>query len=205
MEWEADWLPGYTGARPVRIGNGAFRQLQLDVYGEVMDALHVARRRGLAPDANAWELQRGLMTHLEQIWEQPDKGLWEMRGPERHFTHSRVMVWVAFDRAVRAVTEFGLDGPAQQWAVLRDAVRAEVRTKGWNDSVGAFTQSYGDTELDAATLLLPAVGLLPGDDPRMLSTLEAVGRQLKHGDLVERSALAPIAAQMGSRVRRARS
>ena len=186
VEWEADWLPGYHGARPVRIGNGAYRQLQLDVYGEVMDALHAARRRGLAPDADAWALQRGLMTHLEQVWHRPDHGLWEVRGPERFFTHSRVMIWVAFDRAVRAVTEFGLDGPAQRWAELRDAVHTEVLDRGWNDSVGAFTQSYGGTELDAATLLLPAVGFLPGDDPRVVATLDAVGRELRHGDLVER-------------------
>ncbi|WP_333891300.1 glycoside hydrolase family 15 protein [Mycolicibacterium gadium] len=186
VEWEADWLPGYHGAQPVRIGNGAYRQLQLDVYGEVMDALHVARQRGLEPDANAWALQRGLMAHLTRIWQQPDKGLWEIRGPERYFTHSRVMVWVAFDRAVRAVTDFGLDGPVEQWAALRDAVHAEVLEQGWNDTVGAFTQSYGGTELDAATLLLPAVGFLPGDDPRVLSTLDAVARELKHGDLVER-------------------
>ncbi|MDN5860434.1 MAG: glycoside hydrolase family 15 protein [Pseudonocardia sp.] len=186
VEWEADWLPGHHGARPVRIGNGAFRQLQLDVYGEVMDALHIARQRGLPPDAQVWALQRGMMAHLERIWEQPDKGLWEIRGPDRHFTHSRVMVWVAFDRAVRAVREFGLDGPIDRWAELRDTVHAEVLAKGWNDTVGAFTQSYGSPDLDAATLLLPAVGFLPGDDARVTATLDAVGRELRHGDLVER-------------------
>jgi GH15 family glucan-1,4-alpha-glucosidase len=186
VEWEADWLPGYHGARPVRVGNGAFGQLQLDVYGEVMDALHAARSRGLEPDTDAWAMQRGLMAHLEHIWQRPDRGLWEVRGPERYFTHSRVMVWVAFDRAVRAVTEFGLTGPVERWRELRDAVHAEVLAKGWHDGVGAFTQSYGDTELDAATLLLPSVGFLPGNDPRVVATVNAVGRELKHGDLVER-------------------
>jgi glucoamylase len=186
QEWELDWLPGYHGARPARVGNGAFRQVQLDVYGEVMDALHLARERGLQPTDEAWALQRGMLAHLARIWQQPDKGLWEVRGPDRHFTHSRVMVWVAFDRAVRAVRDCGLDGPVAEWEELRDAVHAEVLAKGWNDDVGAFTQFYGGTELDAATLLIPAVGFLPGDDPRMLSTLDVVGRDLKHGDLVER-------------------
>ena len=185
-EWELDWLPGYHGARPVRVGNGAYRQLQLDVYGEVLDVLHLARERGLQPNEEAWALQRGMLAHLARIWQQPDKGLWEMRGPDRYFTHSRVMVWVAFDRAVRAVRDHGLDGPVEQWEDLRDAVRSEVLAKGWNDDVGAFTQFYGGTELDAATLLIPAVGFLPGDDPRMVSTVEAIGRRLKHGPLVER-------------------
>ncbi|MQA15403.1 MAG: glycoside hydrolase family 15 protein [Pseudonocardiaceae bacterium] len=186
IEWEADSLPGYQGASPVRVGNGAYRQLQLDVYGEVMDALHLARERGLEPTEQAWALQRGMMAHLERIWQQPDKGLWEVRGPDRYFTHSRVMVWVAFDRAVRAAREFGLSGPVERWAELRDAVHAEVLVKGYSDEVGAFTQFYGGTELDASTLLIPAVGFLPGDDPRVLSTLDVIGRQLRHGDLVER-------------------
>ncbi|MFP5068364.1 glycoside hydrolase family 15 protein [Pseudonocardia nantongensis] len=185
-EWEADWLPGYHGARPVRIGNGAHRQRQLDVYGEVMDALHLARERGLEPDAEAWALQRSMVTHLEQIWQQPDKGLWEVRGPDRFFTHSRVMVWVAFDRAVRAVRDYGLDGPADRWEQLRDEVHAEVLDQGFDEELGSFTQYYGGTELDAATLLIPSVGFLPGDDPRVLGTLDAVSRALKRDDLVER-------------------
>ncbi|GAB2996906.1 glycoside hydrolase family 15 protein [Saccharothrix stipae] len=186
VEWEVDWLPGYRGARPVRVGNAAYRQLQLDVYGEVMDALHLARERGLGETADSWAMQRGMMRHLEKVWEQPDKGLWEVRGPDRHFTHSRVMLWVAFDRAVRAVEQFDLPGPVQRWRELRETVHAEVLAKGWNSSLGAFTQYYGGTELDAATLLIPAVGFLPGDDPRVLGTLDAISGVLKRGDLVDR-------------------
>ncbi|WP_367134291.1 glycoside hydrolase family 15 protein [Saccharothrix sp. HUAS TT1] len=186
VEWEVDWLPGYRGARPVRVGNAAYRQLQLDVYGEVMDALHLARERGLGETPDSWAMQRGMLRHLEKVWEQPDKGLWEVRGPDRHFTHSRVMLWVAFDRAVRAVEEFDLPGPVERWRELRETVREEVLEKGWNASLGTFTQYYGGTELDAATLLIPAVGFLPGDDPRVLGTLDAVSRVLKRGDLVDR-------------------
>ncbi|MCP2259349.1 glucoamylase [Streptoalloteichus tenebrarius] len=186
VEWEVDWLPGYGGARPVRVGNAAFRQLQLDVYGEVMDALHLARERGLEESPESWAVQRGMMRHLEHVWQQPDRGLWEVRGPERHFTHSRVMVWVAFDRAVRAVEQHGLPGPVERWRELRETVRAEVLDRGWNDEIGAFTQYYGGTDLDAATLLIPAVGFLPGDDERVLGTLAAIDRELRHGDLVDR-------------------
>ncbi|WP_170232450.1 glycoside hydrolase family 15 protein [Saccharothrix saharensis] len=186
VEWEVDWLPGYRGARPVRVGNAAYRQLQLDVYGEVMDALHLARERGLGETPDSWAMQRGMMRHLEKVWERPDKGLWEVRGPDRHFTHSRVMLWVAFDRAVRAVEEFGLPGPVERWRELRATVHAEVLAKGWNEELGSFTQYYGGTELDAATLLIPAVGFLPGDDPRVVGTLDAVARVLKRGDLVDR-------------------
>ncbi|MBY8847604.1 glycoside hydrolase family 15 protein [Saccharothrix sp. MB29] len=191
VEWEVDWLSGYQGARPVRIGNAAYRQLQLDVYGEVMDALHLARERGLGETPDSWAMQRGMMRHLETVWQMPDKGLWEVRGPDRHFTHSRVMLWVAFDRAVRAVEEFGLPGPVDRWRELRDEVRDEVLAKGWNASLDSFTQYYGGTELDAATLLIPAVGFLPGDDPRVLGTLEAVARVLKRGDLVDRYETGP--------------
>ncbi|MBP2475800.1 glucoamylase [Crossiella equi] len=186
VEWQADWLPGYQDAKPVRIGNAAFRQLQLDVYGEVMDALHLARERGLGETAESWALQRGMMRHLEGLWQQPDSGLWEVRGPDRHFTHSRVMVWVAFDRAVRAVEQHDLPGPVARWRALRDAVHAEVLAKGWNAELNSFTQYYGGTELDAATLLIPAVGFLPGEDERVRGTIRAVERELKNGDLVDR-------------------
>jgi glucoamylase len=186
IEWEADWLPGYQGARPVRIGNAAHRQMQLDVYGEVMDALHLARERGIAETAESWAMQRGLLTHLESVWHEPDRGIWEVRGRDRHFTHSRVMVWVAFDRAVRAVEEDGLPGPADRWREIRAQVHAEVLDKGWNAEVGAFTQYYGGTDLDAATLRIPAVGFLPGTDERVLATLDAVQRELQRGDLVAR-------------------
>lgn len=186
LEWEPDWLPGYEGASPVRVGNAAFRQRQLDVYGEVMDALHLARQRGLADTERSWTVQRGMLRHLETIWEQPDKGLWEVRGPERYFTHSRVMVWVAFDRGIRAVEEHGLPGPVGRWRELRDAVRAEVLAKGWNDDLESFTQYYGGSTLDAATLLLPAVGFLAGDDERVRGTVRAVQAQLQRGVLVDR-------------------
>jgi len=186
MEWEADWLPGYEGSSPVRIGNAAFGQLQLDVFGEVMDALYLARRRGVNSSDRAWALQSALMEHLATIWQQPDRGIWEVRGPERHFTHSRVMVWVAFDRAVRTAEEFGLDGPVQKWRDLRDEVHAEVCAEGWNSELGTFTQYYGGTELDAAVLLIPSVGFLPGDDHRVRSTVDAIGAKLRHGDVVDR-------------------
>jgi len=186
MEWEADWLPGYEGSTPVRIGNAAFKQLQLDVFGEVMDALYLARRRGVNSSDRAWALQSALMEHLATIWQQPDRGIWEVRGPERHFTHSRVMVWVAFDRAVRTAEEFGLDGPVQKWRDLRDEVHAEVCAEGWNAELGTFTQYYGGTELDAAVLLIPSVGFLPGDDHRVRSTVDAIGAKLRHGDVVDR-------------------
>ncbi|GAA3364781.1 glycoside hydrolase family 15 protein [Saccharopolyspora gregorii] len=186
LEWEVDWLAGYQGAQPVRVGNGAFRQQQLDVYGEVMDALHLARERGVAENADTWALQRGMLRHLATIWQQPDKGLWEVRGPDRHFTHSRVMVWVAFDRAVRAAEEDGLPGPVEHWRELRDEVHAEVLAKGWNPELGAFTQYYGGTTVDAATLLIPSVGFLPGDDERVRSTIRVVERELRRGVLVDR-------------------
>ncbi len=185
-ERDLDWLPGYQGSSPVRIGNGAFRQLQLDVFGEVMDALHLARERGLQDNARSWDVQRGMLAHLETIWQQPDKGLWEVRGPERFFTHSRVMVWVAFDRGVRAIEEHGLSGPVGRWKELRDTVHEEVLTKGFNEELGAFTQYYGGTELDASILLIPAVGFLPGDDERVTSTVRAIEQRLRHGVLVDR-------------------
>ncbi|MGP4016802.1 glycoside hydrolase family 15 protein [Saccharopolyspora sp. 5N708] len=187
MEWEADWLPGYHGIAPVRIGNAAYRQTQLDVYGEVMDALHLARERGLPESEETWALQRGMLRHLEKIWPQPDRGLWEVRGPDRHFTHSRVMVWVAFDRAVRAAEEDGLPGPVKRWRAIRNTVHAEVLEQAWNPELGAFTQYYGGNTLDAATLLMPSVGFLPGDDERVVRTVDAVQRELQHdGVLVDR-------------------
>jgi GH15 family glucan-1,4-alpha-glucosidase len=196
LEWIVDWLPGYQDAKPVRVGNAAYRQLQLDVYGEVMDALHLARERGVTESAESWALQRGMLRHLEEIWAKPDKGLWEVRGPDRFFTHSRVMIWVAFDRAVRAVEEDGLPGPVDRWRELRDAVHDEVLAKGWNAEIGAFTQYYGGTELDAATLLIPAVGFLPGDDPKVRSTVDAIERALKHGDLVDRYTTTPGSSEV---------
>ncbi|MBQ0922593.1 glycoside hydrolase family 15 protein [Saccharopolyspora endophytica] len=186
IEWEADWLRGYRDSSPVRVGNAAYRQRQLDVYGEVMDALHLARERGLVESEDSWAVQRGMLAHLERIWREPDRGLWEVRGPDRHFTHSQVMVWVAFDRAVRGAEEDGLPGPVEHWRELRDEVREEVLRRAWNPEIRAFTQFYGGTSLDASVLLLPAVGFLSGDDERMRSTVEAIRRELQHGVLVDR-------------------
>jgi GH15 family glucan-1,4-alpha-glucosidase len=190
-EWEADWLPGYEASRPVRIGNAAAGQFQLDVYGEVMDALHQARcdlatdEMGTGDD-EAWELQLALMEFLESNWNQPDDGIWEVRGPRRNFTHSKVMAWVAVDRAVHTVEHLALEGPVDRWRALRDQIRDEVCKNGWNDDVGAFTQYYGSTELDASVLMIPMVGFLPPDDPRVRSTVEAIERELVHDGLVLR-------------------
>ena len=186
VEHELDWLPGYEGSRPVRVGNAASGQLQLDVYGEVMDALLQARRAGLEPDDRAWALQRALLAHLEGVWREPDEGIWEVRGPRRHFVHSKVMSWVAFDRGVRTVEEFGQPGPAEHWARVRDEIHADVCGRGFDDARGAFTQSYGSAALDAAALLIPAVGFLPPDDPRVVGTIEAVQRELVEDGLVLR-------------------
>ncbi|HVU74110.1 MAG TPA: glycoside hydrolase family 15 protein [Mycobacteriales bacterium] len=199
-EYELPWLPGYEGSKPVRVGNAAADQLQLDVYGEVIDALHVARRHGLRSDVTrpedrigdgagldpSWPLQQQMLGYLEGAWQQPDDGIWEVRGPRRHFTHSKVMVWVAFDRAVRAVQEDGLPGDAERWARARDAVRADVLANAWNPTRNAFTQSYGSHDLDAAVLQMPLVGFLPADDPRMLATTEAIERELMDDGFVRR-------------------
>ncbi len=171
-------LPGYAESRPVRIGNAAFDQYQLDVLGEVMDALALMRGADVGMDADAWAVQRRLLDNLAHHWEQPDHGIWEIRGPARHFTHSRAMVWVAFDRGVRAITEHGLDGPLESWTALREKVREEVLTKGYDAERNTFTQHYGTREVDASLLVLPLVGFLDGDDPRMLGTLEAIERDL---------------------------
>ena len=181
-----DWLPGYEGARPVRIGNAAVDQFQLDVFGEVMDSLHHARRIGIPPDPFAWSLQQALMEFLESRWTEPDEGIWEVRGPRRHFTHSKMMAWVAADRAVKAVEHFGLDGPAERWRRLRDAVKAEVCERGWDAERQTFTQFYGGVELDAALLLMPLVGFLPAGDRRVQGTVAAIERELCEDGFVHR-------------------
>jgi GH15 family glucan-1,4-alpha-glucosidase len=173
-----DWLPGYEGSAPVRIGNAASQQFQLDVYGEVMDALAQARAGGIEPDAAAWRLQAALMGFLEDAWRGPDEGIWEVRGERRHFVHSKVMAWVAFDRAVRAVERFGQDGPADRWRALRDEVHREVCERGYDAERRTFTQSYGSRALDAATLMIPLVGFLPPGDERVAGTIEAIQREL---------------------------
>jgi GH15 family glucan-1,4-alpha-glucosidase len=181
-EWEIPWLPGYEGAAPVRVGNAAVAQVQLDIYGEVVDALYVGRKAGLAPDAASWSLECALLDHLETIWREPDDGIWEMRGERRHFTHSKVMTWVAFDRGVRSIEEFGLEGPLERWRALRAEIHREVCAHGFDRRRNAFVQSYGSTMLDASLLLIPMVGFLPADDSRVQGTVAAIERELiRHG------------------------
>jgi len=180
------WLPGYANSAPVRVGNGASTQLQLDVYGEVMDALHLARRSGIEPDANAWHVQRAIMDFVESGWQQPDNGIWEVRGPLRHFTHSKVMAWVAADRAVKAVERHGLEGPVGDWQRLRDSIRAEVCREGFDRERNTFVQSYGGKEVDASLLMIPLVGFLPATDPRMRGTVAAIESDLLRDGFVER-------------------
>jgi GH15 family glucan-1,4-alpha-glucosidase len=184
-EFEADWLPGYEASAPVRIGNAASEQFQLDVYGEVMDALYQTRRAGI-DDGESWSFECQLMAFLTEAWREPDEGIWEVRGPRRHFTHSKVMAWVAFDRAVRACEEFGREGPVDEWRATRDEIHAEVCAKGWSQERGTFVQYYGAPDVDAALLLLPLVGFLPVDDPRMVATIEAVQHDLCADGLVRR-------------------
>jgi len=185
-EFELPWLPGYEGSAPVRIGNAASEQLQVDVFGEVMDALYQARAQGLAKETHAWALQRALLEHLEKVWAEPDEGIWEIRGERRHFVHSKVMAWVAFDRAVRSVEEHGVNGPVERWRELREQIHAQVCERGFDASLGSFVQSYGSAELDASLLLVPLVGFLPADDERVRGTVEAVERELLRDGLVRR-------------------
>ena len=181
-----EWLPGFESSGPVRVGNAASSQLQLDVYGEVIDGLYQTRRYGGPADDNAWSLTRKLLEWLEDGWRQPDAGIWEVRGPLRHFTHSKVMAWVAFDRAVRATEEWGRDGPADRWRALRDEIHADVLAHAWNQERRAFTQYYGARELDASVLLMPSVGFLPADDERFVSTVDLVQRELSYEGLLRR-------------------
>ena len=184
-ERELDHLAGYAGSRPVRIGNGAVHQRQTDVLGEVMISLEMARDLGIPDSTDSWSLQRTLVNDLAAHWDQPDSGLWEVRGPPRHFTHSRVMVWVAFDRAIAAVERHGLKGPVDDWRKLRDRVRAEIIENGYDSERNTFTQHYGTTEVDASLLVLPAVGFIDGDDPKMLGTIKAIETDLlRHGLLL---------------------
>jgi GH15 family glucan-1,4-alpha-glucosidase len=170
----------------VRVGNAAAEQFQLDVYGEVMDVLHQARIHGLDPSDHAWSLQRNLMDFLEGVWDEPDEGIWEVRGPRRHFTHSKVLAWVGFDRAVQAVERWGLHGPTDRWRRLRQDIHDEVCREGFNTELNSFTQSYGSEELDASTLLIPLLGFLPAHDRRVIGTVEAIQRDLMRDGFVER-------------------
>ena len=177
-ELELPWLRGYEGSAPVRIGNGASEQLQIDVFGEVVDALYQARVHGLAFEQGVWDLQRVLLDYLGRIWREPDEGIWEIRGEPRHFVHSKVMAWVAFDRAVRSVEEHASPGPGDEWRSVRDEIHADVLAKGFDEELGSFVQSYGSKELDASLLLIPLVGFLPASDPRVRGTIEAIERDL---------------------------
>jgi GH15 family glucan-1,4-alpha-glucosidase len=185
-EFELAELPGYEGSRPVRIGNAASEQLQLDIYGEVLDAGYLARRKGLQKSEAGWELARALVNHLETIWTQPDEGIWEIRGPRRHFVHSKVMAWVAFDRAVRIIQEFGADGPLDRWVRLRGDIHDEVCRLGFSRELNSFVQYYGSKELDASLLLLPLVGFLPAEDSRVRGTVAAIEKHLMQDRLVAR-------------------
>jgi GH15 family glucan-1,4-alpha-glucosidase len=185
-ELELDWLPGYEGSRPVRTGNGAHSQLQLDVYGELLDVLWQATRAGTPPSTNTWSLALLLLEVLEQRWREPDEGIWEVRGPRRHFTHSKVLCWVAFDRAIAIVENGTYEGPVDRWREVRDEIHAEVCDQGYDAEIGAFTQCLGSTELDASVLMIPLVGFLPGDDPRVRSTVDVILRTLTRDGLVMR-------------------
>ena len=186
LEWTVDWLPGYQGAAPVRVGNAASGQLQLDTYGEVLGALRVARNHGLSAANAAWALQRVLVEHLERIWDQPDDGIWEVRGGRRQFTHSKVMAWSAFDSAIHDAESFGLEAPLERWRPLRDRIHAVVCKQGFDRARNSFTQSFGDPALDASLLLIPQVGFLPADDPRVAGTIKAVEENLLVDGLVLR-------------------
>ncbi|MEU8662521.1 glycoside hydrolase family 15 protein [Actinoplanes philippinensis] len=177
-EYTLDWLPGHQSAAPVRVGNAAADQFQLDVWGEVLDGLHLSRQAGIATTADGWDVQRALLDFLEGNWQNPDNGLWEVRGPRRHFVHSKVMAWAGLDRAVTAVEQYGLDGPVDRWRATRDTIHADVCAHGYDPGRNTFTQYYGSTGLDAALLLLPRVGFLPYDDPRITGTIDAVAADL---------------------------
>jgi GH15 family glucan-1,4-alpha-glucosidase len=186
LEWQADWLPGYGGAQPVRVGNAAHAQLQLDVYGELIDAFHQWRMAKLDLGADTWALECTVLEHLAEVWDDPDHGIWERRGEGRHYVSSKVMTWVAFDRAIKSAERFGLKGPLEQWKSLSDAIRRDVCEKGFDPEQNAFVESYGSRMLDASILLLPSVGFLPASDPRVKGTIAAVERHLMRDGFVLR-------------------
>jgi GH15 family glucan-1,4-alpha-glucosidase len=186
LEWEAAWLPGYEGAKPVRVGNAAHAQLQLDVYGELIDAFHQARMAKLKFEDGTWALECAVLTHLAEVWNRPDHGIWERRGTPKHYVFSKVMTWVAFDRAVKSVETFGLKGPVDQWRALRDAIHHDVCAKGFDPKLNAFVESYGSKMLDASVLLLPAVGFLPPTDAKIRGTLAAIEKHMMRDGFVLR-------------------
>jgi GH15 family glucan-1,4-alpha-glucosidase len=185
-EWEIPWLPGYENSRPVRIGNAAHDQLQLDIFGEVMDALHQARQGGLGANEAGWDLQRELLAHLEKIWREPDESLWEVRSGREHFTYSKAMAWLAFDRAIRSAEAFDLKAPLERWRSIRAEIHADVCAHGFDAGLGSFVRAYGSKELDASLLLLPAIGFLPPQDARICATVAAIERRLLVNGLVLR-------------------
>jgi GH15 family glucan-1,4-alpha-glucosidase len=186
VESALDWLPGFAGSRPVRIGNAAYAQLQLDVYGELIAALHAARRFGIGESDAAWALQLVVIDHLERIWREPDEGIWEVRGPRRHFVHSKLMAWLAFDRMIASAVMFELQGPVEHWREVREAIRADILSNGFDAHRNTFVQYYGATTVDAALLFIPIVGFLPPDDPRILGTVAAIERELMQDGLLRR-------------------
>jgi GH15 family glucan-1,4-alpha-glucosidase len=190
-ELEVPWLEGFANSRPVRLGNAAHEQLQLDVYGEVMDTLYTARKSGFEHDEEGWRVQQALMEFLESAWSSPDNGIWEVRGPRRHFTHSKMMAWVAVDRAVRMVERFEPHGPVEKWRALRTAIHDDVCRQGFHAERNAFVQYYGSRDLDASLLMIPLVGFLPATDPRVLGTVEAIQRELMTDGLVRRYSTQP--------------
>jgi GH15 family glucan-1,4-alpha-glucosidase len=185
-EQELPWLGGYEGSKPVRVGNAAFRQHQLDTYGEVMDVLHQARRMGLPRSAESWRVQRALLRVVERQWALPDEGIWEIRGPRRHFTHSKVMAWVAMDRAVKAVEEYGREGDVEEWRGLRKRIHEEIWREGFDRELNSFVQYYGSKEPDASLLMLPLVGFVSASDPAMKGTVELIQRKLMRDGFVDR-------------------
>ncbi|MDQ8032223.1 glucoamylase [Bordetella genomosp. 1] len=189
-EHDVPWLPGYAGSKPVRVGNGAAGQIQLDVYGELIETLHAARAAGLAPLAEAWRLQNVFLKPLEKIWDSLDHGIWEVRGPKQAFTHSRLMCWVAFDRAIKSCEQFGLRGPVARWRALRERIRDDILTHGFDARRNTFVQYYGGDGLDASLLLIPQVGFLPPDDPRVQGTVAAIEGELLQGGLLRRYSMA---------------
>jgi GH15 family glucan-1,4-alpha-glucosidase len=186
LEWEADWLPGYEGSRPVRIGNAAFAQLQLDVYGELIDAFHQSRMAQLKLDKETWALELAVLQHVEKVWDQPDHGIWERRGQARHYVSSKMMTWVAVDRAIKSAERFGFEAPLDRWRVLREEICRDVCENGFDAELNTFVESYGSRFLDASILLMPCVGFLPASDDRVSGTIKAVEKYLMQDGFVLR-------------------
>jgi len=186
LEWEAPWLPGYEGSQPVRFGNAAHAQLQLDVYGELMDAFYQARQTGIEFDGNTWPIEVALLEHLATAWREPDSGIWERRGAPRHYVFSKVMCWVAFDRGIKSARKFGLDGPVDDWCAIRNEIHKDICTRGFDAEQNSYVESYGSTMLDASLLLLPEIGFLEPDDPRIIGTIAAIEKHLMRDGFVLR-------------------